>query len=393
LGDPEHGRLFRAAIRDCDAVVGLFSAAVSRPSLRNEFPTQTFEPVRFGRELLAWYDRHQRVLPWRSTSGARPDPYAVWLSEIMLQQTRVEAVAPYYLRFLEAFPTIETLALAPQEAVLALWAGLGYYARGRNLHACARTVLARHGGIFPQSEAELLALPGIGPYTSAAIRAISFEAPVLPVDGNVERVLARVFRVRTPLPRAKAKLRSIAARIAPQWRAGDFAQAMMDLGATICTPRKPKCIACPCQAGCQARLAGEEADLPRRSRRLKRPLRHGVLYWLERKDGAVLIRRRPASGLFGGMPFLPTSEWRAESWSFAQARRAAPVAGRWQRVPGTVRHGLTHFELELILLCAKLAGRPPRGEWWPAQKLETGGLPSLIRKTVRHARAAGQARG
>jgi A/G-specific adenine glycosylase len=366
---------------------------VSRPSLRNEFPNQSFEPIRFGRELLAWYDRHQRALPWRSTSGARPDPYSVWLSEIMLQQTRVEAVSPYYLRFLKAFPTIEGLALAPLEDVLALWAGLGYYARGRNLHACARTVLARHGGIFPQSEAELLALPGIGPYTCAAIRAIAFEAPVLPVDGNVERVLARVFRVRTPLPRAKAKLRSIAAKIAPQLRAGDFAQAMMDLGATICTPRKPNCIACPCRAGCQARLAGEEAELPRRNRRLARPLRHGVLYWLERRDGAVLIRRRPASGLFGGMPFLPTSEWRAEPWSLAQARRAAPVAGRWQRVPGTVRHGLTHFELELILLCAKLAGRPPQGEWWPAQKLETGGLPSLIRKTVRHARAAGQARG
>ncbi|MFD1333830.1 A/G-specific adenine glycosylase, partial [Methylopila musalis] len=259
--------------------------------------------------LLAWYDRHRRTLPWRAGPGARTEPYRVWLSEIMLQQTTVKAAGPYFLRFLERFPDVASLARAPLDDVLKLWAGLGYYSRARNLHACAIAVMERHGGRFPETEAELLALPGVGPYTAAAIAAIAFDRPAVVVDGNVERVMARLFAVEEAMPAAKPKLRALAAGVAPVRRPGDYAQATMDLGATLCTPKKPACALCPWDDPCRARAAGAPETYPRKSAKAARPQRFGVAFWVERADGAVLVRARPPKGLLGGMTEIPTGAW------------------------------------------------------------------------------------
>ena len=271
--------------------------------------------------LLAWYDRHRRALPWRAAPGERADPYRVWLSEIMLQQTTVKAVAPYYARFLARWGDVRALAAAPLEEVLKAWAGLGYYARARNLHACARAVVERHGGEFPASEAALRALPGIGAYTAAAIAAIAFDVPASPVDGNVERVIARLFAVEAPLPGAKPELRRLARELTPQRRAGDFAQAMMDLGATICTPKKPACALCPWNEGCAAHARGDAETFPRRTPKREGALRRGAAFVARRADGFVLVRTRPAKGLLGGMTEVPTTEWAAIS---TKARRSTP---------------------------------------------------------------------
>src|SRR5579885_2301985 len=269
--------------------------------------------------LLAWYDRHRRVLPGRALPGERPDPYRVWLSEVMLQQTTVPAVMGYFARFLERRPDVEALAEAPLDEVLHAWQGLGYYARARNLHACARAVVARHGGAFPRDEAALRALPGIGDYTAAAIAAIAFDRRAAPVDGNVERVTARLFAIETPLPEAKPELRRLAASLVPERRAGDYAQAAMDLGATLCTPRKPRCVLCPWREECRARALGVAENLPRRRAAAARPVRRGVAFWAVREDGAVLLRRRPEAGLLGGMMEVPSTPWRAAEWSEAEA--------------------------------------------------------------------------
>ncbi|HZT50868.1 MAG TPA: A/G-specific adenine glycosylase, partial [Stellaceae bacterium] len=269
--------------------------------------------------LLAWYDRHRRVLPWRALPGERPDPYRVWLSEVMLQQTTVPAVMGYFARFLERWPDVAALAAAPLDEVLHAWQGLGYYARARNLHACARAVVARHGGAFPRDEAALRALPGIGDYTAAAIAAIAFDRRAAPVDGNVERVTARLFAIETPLPEAKPELRRLAASLVPERRAGDYAQAAMDLGATLCTPRKPRCVLCPWREECRARALGVAENLPRRRAAAARPVRRGVAFWAVREDGAVLLRRRPEAGLLGGMMEVPSTPWRAAEWSEAEA--------------------------------------------------------------------------
>ena len=260
--------------------------------------------------LLAWYDRHRRTLPWRAPAGRRADPYVVWLSEIMLQQTTVATVGDYFRRFVERWPTIEALAAAPIDEVLSAWAGLGYYARARNLHACALAVAGPHGGRFPTEEAALLALPGIGAYTAAAIRAIAFDQPASAVDGNVERVIARLFAIETPLPDAKTEIKARAARLVPAERAGDYAQAMMDLGATVCTPRNPRCVICPLMANCKARKLGLAEDLPRRAPKALKPTRRGLAFVLARKDGAILLRKRPPKGLLGGMDEVPSSPWR-----------------------------------------------------------------------------------
>ncbi len=339
--------------------------------------------------LLAWYDRHRRQLPWRAGPSERPEPYRVWLSEIMLQQTTVATVGPYFVRFLERWPTVEMLAAAKLDAVLHAWQGLGYYARARNLHACAKAVVAGHGGRFPDSEAGLRALPGIGAYTAAAVAAIAFDRKATPVDGNIERVVARLFAVEEPLPGAKPALRRLAAGLTPELRAGDFAQALMDLGAAICRPREPLCLACPLSRGCAARASGIAADLPRRAPRARRPLRHGVVYWVARKDGAVLLRRRAETGLLGGLMEFPSSDWRARRWSIAEAEAAAPFAADWHPLPGLVRHGFTHFELELRVL----AGRPKRarnggGIWCRPDAFGTQALPTLMKKVARHALAA-----
>jgi A/G-specific adenine glycosylase len=344
--------------------------------------------------LLAWYDRHRRALPWRVPPGASADPYRVWLSEIMLQQTTVRAVAPYYARFLARWSDVRTLASAPLEEVLKAWAGLGYYARARNLHACARAVAERHGGKFPASEAELRALPGIGPYTAAAIAAIAFDAPASPVDGNIERVIARLFAVADPLPGAKAELRRLARELTPQQRAGDFAQAMMDLGATICTPRKPACALCPWNQSCAGRARGDAEMFPHRIPKRQGTLRRGAAFVARRADGFLLVRTRPAKGLLGGMTEVPTTEWVADFDDGKAPDRAPRLLterrGRiaWRRTAGVVQHVFTHFPLELTVYAAELpphTAAPAGMRWVALENIGEEALPSLMRKVVAHA--------
>jgi A/G-specific adenine glycosylase len=338
--------------------------------------------------LLAWYDRHARTLPWRARPGDRADPYRVWLSEIMLQQTTVVAVGPYFRDFLARWPSVHDLAAADLDAVLHAWQGLGYYARARNLHKCARVVSAEHGGAFPDSEEALGRLPGIGAYTAAAVAAIAFGRRATVVDGNVERVVARLFRVTEPLPRAKPALRRLAETLTPAARAGDYAQAMMDLGATICLPRKPKCMLCPLAEGCAARRSGDAEALPAKLPKATRPKRHGVVFWTLRRDGAVLLRRRPENGLLGGLFEVPSTEWRAAPWSIDEAADAAPARAAWRPLEGVVRHGFTHFELELSLLVGSARGDAAGGGvWCPIDRLSDYALPTLMKKVVRHALA------
>ena len=276
-----------------------------------------------SRALLAWYDRERRDLPWRTPPGGTADPYRVWLSEIMLQQTTVKAVAPYFAAFLARWPTVEALARAPRADVLSAWAGLGYYSRAHRLHECAGIVAGKLGGRFPEDPHALEQLPGIGPYTAAAIAAIAFGARAMPVDGNVERVVARLFQVETPLPAAKPELRALAETLTPRSRTGDFAQAMMDLGATICTPRRPSCMLCPLARACLAHQEGCAAQLPVRTRRPEKPLRHGVAFVALSERGQVLLRRRPDKGLLAGMMEVPSTEWMQEWLPAEEALRAA----------------------------------------------------------------------
>jgi A/G-specific adenine glycosylase len=340
--------------------------------------------------LLRWYDRHRRRLPWRALPGKMADPYHVWLSEIMLQQTTVAAVIPYYERFVTRFPTVAALAAAPLDDVLSAWAGLGYYARARNLHACARAVAAAGG--FPRDLAGLSALPGIGEYTARAVGAIAFDVPAVPVDGNVERVVARLFGVAEPLPAAKPALRRLADVLGSdphaQARPGDFAQALFDLGATVCTPASPACGLCPWMAGCAGRLAGVAAELPRRTAKPQRPLRHGVHFWLEDAAGNVLLRRRPESGLLGGMAELPGTAWRANPWQAEEALALAPMSAAW-RPAGQVRHGFTHFALTIELFAARVDRVAADGFLHPVGRLDAAALPSVMRKCVAMARSAG----
>ena len=306
----------------------------------------------------------------------------------MLQQTTVAATIAYYERFLIRFPTIEALASAPLEDILAAWAGLGYYARARNLHACARSVVAAGG--FPRDLKGLRALPGIGDYTAAAVGAIAFGVPAVPVDGNVERVVSRLFAVGEPLPKAKPRLRELAQQLgnqpAARTRPSDFAQALFDLGATICTPASPTCALCPWVAGCAARQAGLERDLPRRPQKRNRPLRHGVHFWLTDASGNVLLRRRQPVGLLGGMTELPGTEWRAAPWNAVEALAHAPMRAAWQAA-GEVRHGFTHFELSIGLFAARVERIEASGFFRPLEALADEALPSVMRKCVRMAQS------
>jgi A/G-specific adenine glycosylase len=329
--------------------------------------------------LLDWYDVHGRDLPWRIRPAARAggqvaDPYRIWLSEVMLQQTTVAAVKAYFARFTALWPTVQALAAAEDGAVMAEWAGLGYYARARNLLACARAVVAQHGGVFPSDLAALRALPGVGPYTAAAIAAIAFDRAEVVVDGNVERVMARVFAIETPLPLAKPELVEAAATLTPKLRAGDYAQAVMDLGATICTPRQPACAICPWTAGCQARAEGIAAELPRKLAKAAKPTRTGQVWLGRRADGAILLERRPDKGLLGGTLGFPGSGWDGSNAD-------APAAGNWAEV-GMVRHTFTHFHLDLTVLTADLAHNiaPHRGEFHGPNAVSAQDLPTLMRK-------------
>ena len=319
-------------------------------------------PVDASNALLCWYVVDKRRLPWRAESGEPPDPYRVWLSEIMLQQTTVAHARRYFDRFTTRWPAVADLAAAEDGEVMAAWAGLGYYARARNLLACARKLVQDHGGQFPDQEAELRKLPGIGGYTAAAIAAIAFDRHAVAVEANVERIVARLFAVGEPLPGARPRLRGLAASLVPEDRAGDFTQAMMDLGQTICTPRSPECGRCPLTAHCAAFREGDPARYPVKAAKAAKPHRIGTAYWLE-NEGNVLLVRRPAKGLLGGMLALP---------------EAPPAEARW-REAGTVDHVFTHFALTVRLLCADSEARP-EGIWWPVERLREAGLPTLFAK-------------
>ena len=331
--------------------------------------------------LLGWYDVHARALPWRAPPGApRADPYRVWLSEVMLQQTTVAAVRDYFNRFVTRWPTVESLAAEEDEAVMAAWAGLGYYARARNMLACARLVAAG-GGRFPDTEDGLRALPGIGAYTAAAIAAIAFGRRAVVVDANVERVVARLFAIETPLPAAHPAIHAVADTITPAARAGDFAQAMMDLGATICTTRAPACAICPLREGCAAVRTGAPELLPVKAAKRPRPARRGTAFWIEH-DGHVLLHRRPGKGLLGGMRALPSGPWAADDPGLADA----PVAAAWRPL-GKVDHVFTHFSLDLAVVGGIAADRSASGEWFPIDRLDEAGLPTLFAKAAILARA------
>ncbi len=340
---------------------------------------------KLNRRLLAWYAREARDLPWRAGAGQAADPYRVWLSEIMLQQTTVAAVRGFYEKFLGLWPDIHALAAAPLDDVLRAWAGLGYYARARNLHACARQLAAELAGRFPDTEAGLRALPGIGPYTAAAIAAIAFGKPHAAIDGNAERVIARLYAIDTPLPAAKPEIRAHAQALVPQTQPGDFAQALMDLGATICTPRRPSCHLCPWTDHCAGRRKGLAHTLPRKAAKRPVPTRRGVAFWIERGDGAVLLRRRPDKGLLGGMMEIPSTPWTARAPRHPET--AAPLAAAWRRLSGKVEHTFTHFHLELSVLKSEsiATGELRAGggyRWVRHRDLAAEALPTLMRKVV-----------
>ncbi len=344
-------------------------------------------------DLLDWYDRHARVLPWRVSpgdraAGIRPDPYRVWLSEVMLQQTTVAAVRDYFLRFTDLWPTVGDLAAAEDAAVMAEWAGLGYYARARNLLACARVVARDRDGRFPDTAEGLRTLPGIGPYTAAAIAAIAFDRAETVVDGNVERVMARRFAVQTPLPGAKPELTRLAASLTPQDRPGDYAQAVMDLGATICTPRNPACGICPWSDPCAARAQGISGELPRKTPKAQKPTRHGTAWIARTDDGAWLLERRPDRGLLGGM-----LGWPGTDWPDVKAHAPSgdpPLAADWHDTGAEVRHTFTHFDLRLRVLAARVPNgtTPTRGSFVPAADFRPASLPTVMRKAFDLARTA-----
>lgn len=333
--------------------------------------------------LLGWYDRHRRDLPWRVKPGELPDPYRVWVSEVMLQQTTVAAVIPYYLRFVSRFPSLESLAAAELDEVLLLWSGLGYYARARNLHACARAV-ARLGG-FPQDLDALLRLPGIGAYTAAAMRAIAFDQPALPVDGNIERIVARLFAVDHPLPSGKATLRALGERVAsdPDARArpSDFAQALFDLGATVCTASAPDCALCPWQTDCAGARTMAPASFPRRTAKPKRRRRYAAHFWIVDANGGVLLRRRPDRGLLGGLYELPGTALADDALSFDVAITRAPQVANW-RIVGEVNHGFTHFDLTIAVYAARVERIDGPGSIHEVGNLDKVAMPSVMRKCV-----------
>jgi len=328
--------------------------------------------------LLAWYDRHRRALPWRALPGEVADPYRVWLSEVMLQQTTVAAVRPRFAAWVARWPDFASLAAADEAEVMAAWAGLGYYARARNLVAAAKAVVADHGGAFPQDEAVLRTLPGLGAYTAAAVAAIAFGRRAVVVDANVERVVARLFAIRDPLPGARTAIRAAADAVTPDVRAGDFAQAMMDLGSGICTPRKPSCLLCPLASECRGYREGAPERLPVKAPKKRKPQRHGTIFWVQRGEDVLLVRR-PAKGLLGGMRALPTGPWT----DGPPGLDGAPAGLDWTMRNATVSHGFTHFDIELTLAVAMgQAHHAIEGEWWPIAELDRAGLPTLFAKAA-----------
>lgn len=367
----------------------LASLDVMTAVVRKQLPLRPAGPDTVA-ALLAWYDEERRDLPWRYGPEASADPYRVWLSEVMLQQTTVKAVIPYFQAFTRRWPTVNALAEAERDEVLAAWAGLGYYSRARNLHDCAITVAGTYDGRFPSTEAELIKLPGIGPYTAAAIAAIAFGRPATPVDGNIERVVSRLFAHTLPLPAAKPDLKRLAATMTPDARPGCFAQAMMDLGATICTPKRPSCLMCPIQSDCHGYAKGLAESLPRKAPKQERPTRYGTAFVALREDGTVLLRKRPDAGLLGGMLEVPSSDWGETPATDASVLKMAPVIADWWAVPDLVVHTFTHFRLEmrvfrtLVPADAELTlwARPERCQWVARSRLDRAALPSVMKKIV-----------
>ncbi|MGK6322103.1 A/G-specific adenine glycosylase [Sphingomonas sp. DT-51] len=339
-------------------------------------------PITAAKPLLHWYDRHRRALPWRALPGETPDPYRVWLSEVMLQQTTVATVRPRFAVWVARWPTFADLAAANEADVMAAWAGLGYYARARNLLAAARAIAAEHGGRLPDTEEALRALPGFGDYTAAAVAAIAFGRRAVVVDANVERVVARLFAIDVPLPGGRRAIRAAAATITPDERAGDYAQAMMDLGSAVCTQRKPRCLLCPLSDQCAALALGTPEAFPVKKPKAARPHRYGTIFWLER-DGHVLLVRRPEKGLLGGMRALPTGPWELAP----PGLRDAPAEAAWRVLERRVEHGFTHFTLDLDVAVADTERATNLGEWWPVATLDEAGLPTLFAKAAALARS------
>jgi len=335
-------------------------------------------------KLLKHYAKSGRALPWRirpedREAGIAADPYAVWLSEIMLQQTTVPHATPYWHKFLDKFPTVADLANADRDRVLTLWAGLGYYARARNLHKCAQVVRDDHDGQFPQTEAELLKLPGIGPYTAATMAAICFDEPTNIVDGNVERVVSRIFKIEAPLPKARPEYRHLAGTLASPKRAGDYGQALMDLGSQICTPRSPKCGDCPWQTHCAACEDGVQTEYPRKLKKKKLSVRYGAVFVLQCSDN-ILLRQRPDKGLLGGMMGFPGTEWGEKP---ANPLTSAPSKRNWEKCEGEVRHVFTHFELRLDVYLAETTDKNVEGVWVPLKNISNYALPTVMKKVLR----------
>jgi A/G-specific adenine glycosylase len=353
------------------------------PRSTQSLPADLYSPATLGQALLDWYDQNRRVLPWRALPGAPRDPYRVWLSEIMLQQTGVEAVKPYFNRFVARWPDIGALASCEDQALFTAWAGLGYYARARNLLRCARAIITEHGGRFPQDVAQLRALPGIGDYTAAAIAAIAFDQPALVVDGNVERVMTRFAALATPLPKAKAEIKAALAALMPETRPGDFAQSMMDLGSMICTPKSPSCMLCPLEPGCKARQAGTPLAFPVKIKKNARPIRFGAVFVVYDHAGRLLLRTRPDTGLLAKMSEVPGSDW-SEDQSMADNRSAAPMQADWHTSSAIVRHVFTHFELRLSVYLARIAPCPPPDacRWVTPSELKNEPLPTLFLKVI-----------
>src|SRR5438552_166604 len=359
----------------------LSSSVTTKPE---PIDTASTRPAR----LLEWYDRHRRRLPWRPLPGERADAYRVWLSEIMLQQTGVKTVAPYFEKFIARWPDVEALGGASLDDVLRMWAGLGYYSRARNLHACAVAVRRDHGGAFPDTERGLRALPGIGPYTAAAIAAIAFDRRTMPVDGNIERVVSRLFAVEDALPQAKPLIQQLAATLLGPSRAGDSAQALMDLGSSICTPKKPACALCPLNEDCLARARGDQESFPRKAPKKSGELRRGAAFVVTRGD-ELLLRTRPEKGLLGGMTEVPTSDWLAAQDDKTALKQAPALKGiaRWHRKVGVVTHVFTHFPLELVVHTASVPARAhaPEGmRWVLISTLRDEALPNVMRKVIAH---------
>ena len=347
-------------------------------------------PISIRRRLLRWYDQYGRDLPWRYKQDQIPDPYCVWVSEIMLAQTTVTVVKIFFNDFINRWPTINDLAEAELGDVLHAWQGLGYYARARNLHKSAQIIVGELGGRFPNTEMALKKLPGVGNYTAAAIAAIGFKKPTTPVDVNIERVVARLFAFTDALPKGRAQIRERASVLTPILRSGDFAQALMDLGSLICNPKAPDCNVCPLKLDCVAADKGNPERYPVKVVKAKRQVRHGMVFWATRSDGRVMLRLRPQTGLLGGMMEFPSTDWRASIWTLAEANKQAPVKGHWRQLDGIIYHAFSHFHLELTVLAAevyiKKGLKVPKGIFWstPAQ-FSNHALPTLMKKVAMHA--------